>query len=66
VIFKDPDSANRSDRTGDWIKVKFVQSDSFFIVGYEKSTSLAVASEVCCLPPGRAVSCILSAPSAPA
>lgn len=36
VIFKDPDSPYRSDRTGDWIKVKCIRSESFFIVGYEK------------------------------
>ena len=37
VIFKDPDSPYRSGRTGDWVKVKCIQSESFFIVGYEKS-----------------------------
>ncbi|SCB37579.1 non-homologous end-joining DNA ligase [Rhizobium hainanense] len=37
VIFKDPDSPYRSGRTGDWIKVKCIQSESFFVVGYEKS-----------------------------
>ena len=37
VIFKDPDSPYRSGRTGDWIKVKCIQSESFLVVGYEKS-----------------------------
>ena len=39
VIFKDPDSPYRSGRTGDWIKVKCVASESFFVVGYEKSAT---------------------------
>ncbi len=39
VIFKDPDSPYRSDRSGDWLKVKCIQSESFFIVGYEKSAA---------------------------
>ncbi|XAZ26083.1 non-homologous end-joining DNA ligase (plasmid) [Sinorhizobium sp. B11] len=39
VIFKDPDSPYRSHRSGDWLKVKCIQSESFFIVGYEKSAS---------------------------
>ncbi len=39
VIFEDAKSEYRSDRTGDWVKVKCVQSDRFFIIGYEKSTA---------------------------
>jgi bifunctional non-homologous end joining protein LigD len=33
-------------RTGDWLKVKCIQSDSFAIIGYEPSTALpgAIAS----------------------
>ncbi|MFP3544391.1 hypothetical protein SB748_13025 [Rhizobium sp. SIMBA_035] len=37
VIFKDPDSPYRSGRTGDWINVKCIQCESFFVVVYEKS-----------------------------
>ena len=51
VIFKDPDSPYRSGRTGDWIKVKCIQSESFFIVGYEK----------CALAPGGVGSLLLAA-----
>jgi bifunctional non-homologous end joining protein LigD len=39
VIFKDADSTYRSGRTADWIKVKCIASESFFIVGYEKSST---------------------------
>jgi bifunctional non-homologous end joining protein LigD len=38
IIAKDRDSAYRSGRTGDWLKIKCVASDSFMIVGYERST----------------------------
>jgi ATP-dependent DNA ligase len=36
----------RSGRTGDWLKIKCIQSDSFAIIGYEPSTALpgAIAS----------------------
>ncbi|MBB3416738.1 ATP-dependent DNA ligase [Rhizobium sp. BK284] len=37
IIAKNREQPYRSGRTGDWIKVKCVQSDSFFIVGYEPS-----------------------------
>ncbi|PDS48576.1 ATP-dependent DNA ligase [Rhizobium anhuiense] len=37
IIAKDRDSPYRSGRTGDWLKVKCVASDSFMIVGYERS-----------------------------
>ena len=37
IIAKNRERPYRSGRTGDWIKVKCVQSDSFFIVGYEPS-----------------------------
>ncbi|MBY5819891.1 ATP-dependent DNA ligase [Rhizobium leguminosarum] len=37
IVGKNQDSSYRSDRTGDWIKLKCVQSDAFFIVGYEPS-----------------------------
>ncbi len=38
IIAKRRDAPYRSGRLGDWLKIKCVQSDSFFIVGYEKST----------------------------
>ena len=37
IIAKRKDAPYRSGRLGDWLKVKCFQSDSFFIVGYEKS-----------------------------
>ncbi|WP_132527583.1 non-homologous end-joining DNA ligase [Rhizobium sp. BK376] len=39
VIAKRRDAPYRSGRLGDWVKVKCIQSDSFFIVGYEPSTA---------------------------
>ncbi|MBY2993798.1 ATP-dependent DNA ligase [Rhizobium leguminosarum] len=38
IIAKNRNSTYRSGRLGDWLKIKCIQSDSFFIVGYEKST----------------------------
>ncbi|NRF07697.1 non-homologous end-joining DNA ligase [Agrobacterium pusense] len=37
IIAKHRDSTYRSGRTGDWLKIKCVQSESFMIVGYEQS-----------------------------
>ncbi|KPH09113.1 ATP-dependent DNA ligase [Rhizobium acidisoli] len=39
IIAKDCASPYRSGRLGDWLKIKCVQSGSFVIVGYEKSTA---------------------------
>jgi bifunctional non-homologous end joining protein LigD len=39
IIAKDRDSAYRSGRTGDWLKIKCVASDSFMVVGYERSAA---------------------------
>ena len=39
IIAKHRDKPYRSGRLGDWLKIKCIQSDSFFIVGYELSTS---------------------------
>ncbi|TBY54507.1 ATP-dependent DNA ligase [Rhizobium leguminosarum bv. viciae] len=39
IIAKDRNSAYRSGRLGDWLKIKCVQSDGFMIVGYEKSAA---------------------------
>ncbi|WP_419460501.1 ATP-dependent DNA ligase [Agrobacterium tumefaciens] len=39
IIAKHRDSPYRSGRLGDWLKIKCIQSDSFFIVGYEPSTN---------------------------
>lgn len=46
IIAKHQDRPYRSGRTGDWIKIKCVQSDSFAVVGYEPSTKVpgAIAS----------------------
>jgi bifunctional non-homologous end joining protein LigD len=46
IIAKNDDRPYRSGRTGDWIKIKCVQSDSFAVVGYEPSTKVpgAIAS----------------------
>ncbi|MGO7015649.1 non-homologous end-joining DNA ligase [Rhizobium leguminosarum] len=38
IIAKRRDALYRSGRLGDWVKVKCIQSDSFVIVGYERST----------------------------
>lgn len=38
IIAKHRDQPYRSGRTGDWLKIKCVESESFMIVGYEKST----------------------------
>ncbi|APG87173.1 ATP-dependent DNA ligase (plasmid) [Sinorhizobium americanum CCGM7] len=37
IIAKHRDQPYRSGRTGDWLKIKCVQSESFMIVGYEQS-----------------------------
>jgi len=39
IIAKHRDSPYRSGRTGDWLKIKCVQSESFMIVGYERSAA---------------------------
>ncbi|MBY3564149.1 non-homologous end-joining DNA ligase [Rhizobium laguerreae] len=39
IIAKRRDGPYRSGRLGDWLKIKCIQSDSFVIVGYEKSTA---------------------------
>ncbi|MGO7568728.1 non-homologous end-joining DNA ligase [Rhizobium ruizarguesonis] len=38
IIAKRRDAPYRSGRLGDWLKIKCVQSDSFAIIGYERST----------------------------
>ncbi|MBY5319182.1 non-homologous end-joining DNA ligase [Rhizobium leguminosarum] len=38
IIAKRRDAPYRSGRLGDWLKIKCVHSDSFVIVGYERST----------------------------
>jgi bifunctional non-homologous end joining protein LigD len=37
IIAKNRDSKYRSGRTGDWLKIKCVQSESFVVIGYEHS-----------------------------
>jgi bifunctional non-homologous end joining protein LigD len=46
IIAKHRDQPYRSGRTGDWLKIKCIQSDNFAIIGYEPSTALpgAIAS----------------------
>lgn len=39
IVAKHRERPYRSGRTGDWIKVKCVQSESFMIVGYEQSAA---------------------------
>lgn len=39
IIAKRRDRPYRSGRTGDWLKIKCIQSESFMIVGYERSDS---------------------------
>ncbi|NLS17137.1 ATP-dependent DNA ligase [Rhizobium sp. P40RR-XXII] len=38
IVGKHLDRPYRSGRTGDWVKVKCVQSEAFFVVGYEMSS----------------------------
>jgi bifunctional non-homologous end joining protein LigD len=38
IIAKNRDSKYRSGRTGDWLKIKCVQSESFIVFGYEQSS----------------------------
>jgi bifunctional non-homologous end joining protein LigD len=38
IIAKHKDQPYRSGRTGDWLKIKCIESESFMIVGYEQST----------------------------
>jgi bifunctional non-homologous end joining protein LigD len=38
IIAKRRDSSYSSGRAGDWVKIKCVQSESFFIIGWEPST----------------------------
>jgi bifunctional non-homologous end joining protein LigD len=40
IIAKHEDRPYRSGRTGDWLKIKCVQSDSFFVVGFEQSSAV--------------------------
>lgn len=40
IIAKHEDRPYRSGRTGDWLKIKCIQSDSFVVVGYEPSTAM--------------------------
>ncbi|TAU15504.1 ATP-dependent DNA ligase [Rhizobium ruizarguesonis] len=44
IIAKRRDAPYRSGRLGDWVKIKCIQSDSFFIVGYE--TSMAASGHI--------------------
>jgi bifunctional non-homologous end joining protein LigD len=39
LIAKRRDSTCRSGRTGDWLKIKCIQSESFIIIGYERSAA---------------------------
>jgi bifunctional non-homologous end joining protein LigD len=39
IIAKRRDQSYRSGRTGDWLKIKCIQSESFMIVGYEASAA---------------------------
>jgi bifunctional non-homologous end joining protein LigD len=39
IIAKHRDQPYRSGRTGDWLKIKCVQSESFMVIGYEQSAS---------------------------
>lgn len=64
IIAKHRDRPYRSGRTGDWIKVKCVQSESFMIVGYEQMDVRAAASGACCSPRARATAGCRSALSA--
>lgn len=40
IVGKHEDQPYRSGRTGDWVKVKCIQSEGFFIVGYQPSSTV--------------------------
>lgn len=40
IVGKDRDQPYRSGRTSDWVKLKCVKSEAFFIIGYEPSTAI--------------------------
>ncbi|WP_327209862.1 non-homologous end-joining DNA ligase [Rhizobium leguminosarum] len=42
IVGKHLDQPYRSSRTGDWVKIKCVHSEAFFIVGYERSAASPV------------------------
>ncbi|KWV55939.1 ATP-dependent DNA ligase [Rhizobium altiplani] len=42
IVGKKGDSLYRSDRFGDWVKLKCVQSEAFMIIGYEPSPNPAI------------------------
>lgn len=46
IIAKNKNQRYRSGRTGDWLKIKCIQSDSFVVIGYEPSNAVrgAIAS----------------------
>lgn len=50
IIAKHRDRPYRSGRTGDWLKIKCIQSESFMIVGYEQSSAPVAGSGAFCLP----------------
>lgn len=65
VIYKDPDSEYRSDRTDDWVKVKCIQSDSSSSSATRNRPLPAVVSAVFCSRRTRRTSFSLSARSEP-
>jgi bifunctional non-homologous end joining protein LigD len=48
IIAKHRDSSYRSGRTGDWLKIKCVQSESFMIVGSSSRPPPVAGSAACC------------------
>lgn len=66
IIAKHRERPYRSGRTGDWLKIKCIQSDTFAIVGYEPSTALPERSAACFWRRDIATAGSMSAVSGPA
>jgi bifunctional non-homologous end joining protein LigD len=64
IIAKHRDRPYRSGRTGDWLKIKCLQSESFMIVGYEQSLT-AEGLAACFSPVAKGMTGFTSAPSEP-
>ncbi|WP_418356130.1 hypothetical protein [Sinorhizobium meliloti] len=62
IIAKHRDRPYRSGRTGDWLKIKCLQSESFMIVGYEQSLT---AEGLAASPVAKGMTGFTSAPSEP-
>jgi len=46
IIAKHRDRPYRPGRTGDWLKIKCIQSESFAVIGYEPSTTPGIIASL--------------------